>query len=60
LIEFLERLLAILTSPQGRKACADLQLNPRDMFVELKPAGLTKLQAFLEKRLPRALPYVEP
>ncbi len=53
LIEFLESLLAVVASPHGRKACADLRLNARDLFAELKPTGLTKLQAFLEKRLPR-------
>ncbi len=55
LIEFLERLLAVVASPQGRKACADLRLKPRDLFAELKSTGLPMLQAFLEKRLPRVL-----
>lgn len=59
LIEFLERLLTLLTSPHGRKACEDLRLNPRDVFAELKPTGLVKLQGFLEKRLPRVLPRTE-
>jgi hypothetical protein len=55
LIEFLEKLLSVATSPHGRKACADLQINARDFFADLKPDGLPKLQAFLEKRLPRVL-----
>jgi hypothetical protein len=55
LIEFLEQLLAVVTSLHGRKACADLQLNPRVLFAELTPHGLPKLQAFLEKRLLRVL-----
>ena len=55
LIEFLEKLLAVATSPHGRKAFADLSLAPRDFFAALKPDGLPKLQAFLEKRLPRVL-----
>lgn len=55
LIEFLERLLAAVTSPPGRKACADLRFTPLDLFAELKSAGLPKLRAFLERRLPRVL-----
>lgn len=55
LIEFLERLLAIVTSPHGRRACADLRLNPLALFAELRPNELPKLKAFLEKRLPRVL-----
>lgn len=55
LIEFLERLLAVVTSRHGRKACADLRLDPRDLFAELRPNELSKLRTFLEKRLPRVL-----
>jgi hypothetical protein len=55
LIEFLERLLAAVASPRGRKACADLRLNVRDLFAELKTTKLPKVRTFLEKRLPRAL-----
>jgi len=56
LIEFLEQLLKVVTSAHGRKACADLRLNPRDLVTELESGGLPKLKAFLEKRLPRILP----
>ena len=53
LLEFLEKLLAVVTSPNGRRACAELRIDPRDFFANLKPDKLPKLQAFLEKRLPR-------
>jgi hypothetical protein len=55
LIEFLEELVKIVTSTAGRKACADLRLDPRALFAELQPNRLPKLKAFLEKRLPRVL-----
>ncbi len=56
LVEFLEQLLAVATSPHGRNAWADLRLDPREFFTGLKPDGLPKLRAFLAKRLPRVLP----
>lgn len=55
LVEFLEQLLKITLSANGRKACTDLVIEPRSFFTGLDPTGLPKLQAFLEKRLPRAL-----
>ncbi len=54
-IEFLERLLSVLTSPKGRKAFADLKISPNGLFAELNCANLPKVQAFLGKRLSRAL-----
>jgi hypothetical protein len=56
LLELLERLLAVVTSNDGRRACAELGIDPRTFFRALDPTGLPKLKAFLEKRLPRALP----
>lgn len=55
LVEFLEQLLRVILSAHGRKACADLVIEPQSFFTGLNPAGLPKLQAFLEERLPRAL-----
>lgn len=56
LLEFLEQLLAVVTSATGRKACDELNIEPRDFFRKLKSKGLPKLAAFLDKRLPRVLP----
>lgn len=56
LIEFLEQLLTIAASPHGCKAWMDLRLDPRDLFAELRPGGLLKLQAFLKRRFLRVLP----
>lgn len=56
LLDFLEHILAVVTSANGRKVCANLKIEPRKFFGGLNPDGLPKLQAFLEKRLPRALP----
>jgi hypothetical protein len=55
LLDFLEQLLVVVTSANGRKACADLKIEPRDFFAGLKAEGLPKLAAFLDKRLPRRL-----
>jgi len=55
-LEYLERLLAIVTGAKGRKALGDLRLDPRGLFTGLGDRRLPKLQAFLEKRLPRKLP----
>ncbi|HKB56669.1 MAG TPA: hypothetical protein VKC51_03690 [Lacunisphaera sp.] len=54
-IEFLERLLVVITSPKGRKAFADLKISPGGLFAEVNPAQLPKMQAFLGKRLSRTL-----
>lgn len=55
LIDFLERLLAVVKSDQGRKVFGQLQIAPRALFAGLKAEKLPKLKAFLEKRRPRAL-----
>lgn len=55
LIAFLERLLAVVKSDQGRKVFGQLQIVPHALFAGLKTEKLPKLKAFLEKRLPRAL-----
>ncbi len=52
-IELLERLRAVVTSRTGRKAWPQLQIAPKEFFLGLPHAGLPKVQAFLEKRLPR-------
>jgi hypothetical protein len=56
LIGFLERLLAIVTSKNGKKAFVQLQLDPRALLAGLKAGTLPKLQAFIEKRLPQVIP----
>ena len=56
LIGFLEQLLTVLTLIKYQRTLADLAIDPRSMFAALKPEELPRLQAFLEKRLPRALP----
>jgi hypothetical protein len=55
LLEFLERLLAVMTCDRGRRACDELKIDPRAFFHGLDPTGLPKLLSLLEKRLPRAL-----
>ncbi|MEI6862575.1 MAG: hypothetical protein WCL04_10035, partial [Verrucomicrobiota bacterium] len=55
LIELAERLLAVVTTAKARKIFGQLQLDPRGLFARLDAEQLTKLRAFLEKRMPRAL-----
>jgi hypothetical protein len=55
LIEFLERLLAVLTTAKAKRVLNQLQLEPREFFAGLGHKKLTKLQAFVEKRLPRVV-----
>jgi hypothetical protein len=55
LIQFLERLLTVLTTKNGRKVFAELKIDAAGLFAGLSPDNLPKLQAFLEKRLPRML-----
>ena len=55
LIEFLERLLAVVTTKKARMVFKGLQLDARALFAELGQERLPKLRAFLEKRLPRVL-----
>lgn len=56
LVEFLEQLLAILTVNPGRKVFSQFNIDANSLFVGLTANGLPKLQAFLDRRLPRALP----
>ncbi len=56
LIEFLERLLAVVTTAKGRKVLHGLAVDARGLFADLDAEKLPKLQAFLYKRLPRAFP----
>ena len=53
LLEFLERLFAVVFSRQGRRACKALGIEPSSLFTGLDSTGLPKLQLFLAKRLPR-------
>jgi hypothetical protein len=55
LIEFLEKLLAVLTKTPNRLTLSQLGVNSRALFDTLDDQGLPKVQAFLEKRLPRSL-----
>jgi len=48
-------LLAIVISPQGRKAWQTLTIDPQHFFTGLSADNLPKLQSFLNKRLPRAI-----
>jgi hypothetical protein len=54
LTEFLERLLKVVTTRPARKAFGQLRLDARQLFHGLGNDQLTKLTAFLNKRLPRA------
>jgi len=56
LIEFFERLLAIVTTASSRKVLRELKVDAREFFIGLDADPLPKLRAFFEKRLPRALP----
>jgi hypothetical protein len=55
LIEFLEKLLAVLTAKPNRRVLGDLGIDARSFYGTLDSAGLPKLREFLEKRVPRAL-----
>jgi len=55
LLDYLEHLLAIVISPQGRKAWQTLTIDPQHFFTGLSADNLPKLQSFLNKRLPRAI-----
>lgn len=56
LIEFLERLLTIVTTASGKKVLRDLKIEAREFFARLDGKSLPKVRAFLEQRLPRTLP----
>jgi hypothetical protein len=55
LIEFLERLLVVITAGKARKVFKALRLDARQFFAGLRDEKLTKLRSFVEKRLPRQL-----
>jgi hypothetical protein len=55
LLHFLDQLLAVLTTKNGRKVFAELKIDAGKLFASLNPDRLPKLKAFLEKRLPRML-----
>jgi hypothetical protein len=55
LIEFLERLVAVVTTEKARIVLNGLTLDSRALFAGLGHKELPKLQAFLEKRLPRII-----
>lgn len=55
LINHLERLLAVVSSEKGKKVMAGLEISPAALYAGLGNRDLSKLTAFLEKRLPRAL-----
>ncbi len=55
LIEFLERLLAVITADKARTVFKDLQLDARALFGGLGHEKLPKLRGFIDKRLPRQL-----
>lgn len=56
MINLLEQLLGVISSDHGRKVLAQLGVKGRSLFAGLESSGLSKLQAFVEKRLARALP----
>ncbi|MGH8019737.1 MAG: hypothetical protein ACREIA_15940 [Opitutaceae bacterium] len=56
LIDALEQLLRVVTSATGKKAFARLEIGRRRLFDGLENDALPKVRAFVEKRLPRALP----
>jgi len=55
LLEFLERLLAVIKTKKARTVLKGLQLDARALFAGLGHKKLPKLRAFFEKRLPRVL-----
>ena len=55
LVDFLERLLAIVTDKNGWKAFKQLNIETRALFAGLENSPLPKVRAFMEKRLPQAL-----
>lgn len=54
-LEFLERLLAIVSAKKSAKIITDLQLDSRVLFAELGDKRLSKLNSFLRTRLPRRM-----
>jgi hypothetical protein len=55
LIDYLERLLGVVTLAKAKKVLKSLKIDPAGFFAGLGDQRLPKQAAFLEKRLPRAL-----
>jgi hypothetical protein len=55
LIEFVERLLAVVTAGKARKALKELKLDVRQFFAGLGYEKLLKLRSFIDKCIPRML-----
>lgn len=55
LIEFLERLLAVVTTGKAQKVFKELRLDARSLFTGLDHENMAKLRSLVEKRLPRKL-----
>ena len=55
LIDYLERLVGVVTTAKARKVLLGLGLHPAGWFAALGNEELPKLAMFLDKRLPRAL-----
>jgi len=55
LVDLLERLLSVVTDPKARKVLAELKISRQLLFAELQAKQQPKVQAFIAKRLPRAL-----
>jgi hypothetical protein len=55
LIDYLERLLGVVTTVKGRKVLAGLKIDSEGLFSGLGDQKLPKLAAFLQRRLPRVL-----
>lgn len=52
-VEIVESLLTILASAKAKRVLTALRIDPRGAFSELNRDGLSKLDAFVSKRLPR-------
>ena len=52
-IEILERLLAVITPTRARKVLRHLECLSTDLFAGISHEKLVKVQAFVDKRLPR-------
>jgi hypothetical protein len=53
LIGFLEQLAKIVSTKTARRVFNGLQIDPRALFAELEPGKLSRLAAFVKKRLPQ-------
>lgn len=55
LVEFIERLLAVVTAKPARKVLESLRLDAKQLFGTLGHEKLPRVRAFVAQRLPRAL-----